>query len=132
VGLGRTAAHGTTALSHQYASLDALAPAALLYYRLRQVDLDGTVAFSPVVTVAAPDGATAEFTLAPNPAREHLSFLTATPTAYSVRNTLGQLVRSGTTAAGTNSLLVSELPAGVYFFELHDAAGRVVRKFVKE
>jgi hypothetical protein len=131
-GLARTAAHGTTAHSHSYASLDAAAPAALLYYRLRQVDLDGTVAFSPVVTVAAPDGATAEFALAPNPARESLGFITAAPTAYTVRNTLGQLVRSGTTTAGTNSLLVSELPAGVYFFELHGAAGRVVRKFVKE
>jgi hypothetical protein len=132
VGLGRTAANGTTTLRHQYASLDAATPAALLYYRLRQVDLDGTVAFSPVVTVAAPDGATAEFALAPNPARESLGFITAAPTAYTVRNPLGQLVRSGTTVAGTNTLLVSELPAGVYFFELHGAAGRVVRKFVKE
>ena len=128
----KVAAHGTTALSHTYASLDAAAPAALLYYRLRQVDLDGTVAYSPVVTVAATDGAIAEFALAPNPARESVSFLTAAPTAYTVRNTLGQLVRSGTTAAGTNSLPVSELPAGVYFFELHGSAGRVVRKFVKE
>ncbi len=130
--VAKVAAHGTTALSHTYASLDAAAPAALLYYRLRQVDLDGTVAYSPVVTVAATDGAIAEFALAPNPARESVSFLTAVPTAYTVHNTLGQLVRSGTTAAGTNSLQVSELPAGVYFFELHGSAGRVVRKFVKE
>jgi hypothetical protein len=130
--VARVAAHGTTALSHHYASLDAAAPAALLYYRLRQVDLDGTVAFSPVVTVAALGGAIAEFTLAPNPARESISLLTAAPTAYGVRNALGQLVRSGTTAAGTTTLLISELPAGIYFFELHGAAGRVVRKFAKE
>jgi hypothetical protein len=130
--VARVAAHGTTAQAHAYASLDGPAPAALLYYRLRQADLDGTVAYSPVVTVAATDGATAEFALTPNPARERVSFLTAQPTAYTVRNTLGQLVRSGTTAAGTNELLVNELPAGVYFFELHGAAGRVVRKFVKE
>jgi len=131
-GLTRTAAHGTTSLSHYYASLDASAPAALLYYRLRQVDFDGTVAFSPVVTVAAADGATAEFALAPNPAHERVSFFTAAPTAFGVRNALGQLVRSGTTAAGSNSLLVNDLPAGIYFFELHSAAGRVVRKLVKE
>jgi hypothetical protein len=131
-GFGRTGAHGITAQSHAYASFDAAAPAALLYYRLRQVDLDGTMAFSPVVTVAASDGATAEFALAPNPAHESLGFITAAPTPYTVRNTLGQLMHSGTTATGTNTLLVSELPAGVYFFELHGAAGRVVRKFVKE
>ncbi|RYY19275.1 MAG: T9SS type A sorting domain-containing protein [Cytophagaceae bacterium] len=130
--VARVAAHGTTAQAHAYASLDATAPATQLYYRLRQVDFDGTVAYSPVVSVAATDGAPAEFTLAPNPARERLSFRTAQPTAYTVRNTLGQLVRSGTTAAGPNDLAVSELPAGVYFFELQGDAGRVVRKFVKE
>jgi hypothetical protein len=128
----RVAAHGTTALSHSYTSHDATAPAALLYYRLRQVDLDGTVAFSPVVTVAAADGAVADFALLPNPARESVSFFTAAPTAYSVRNALGQLVRSGTTAAGTTTLAVGELPAGIYFFELHGAVGRVVRRFAKE
>ncbi|MGI4862279.1 MAG: beta strand repeat-containing protein [Janthinobacterium lividum] len=127
----KVAAHGTTTQSHTYASLDGMAPAALLYYRLRQVDLDGTVAYSPVVSVAA-DGTASEFTLAPNPAHERVSFLTALPTAYTVRNTLGQIVRSGTTEAGTNNLAVEELPAGIYFFELHGGAGRVVRKFVKE
>jgi hypothetical protein len=130
--VAQIAAQGTTALHHTYTSLDAAAPAALLYYRLRQVDLGGPVAFSPVVTVAAIDVATADFALTPNPACESVSFSTAAPTAYGVRNALGQLVRSGTTAAGTNTLLISELPAGVYFFELHSAAGRVVRKLVKE
>ena len=130
--VAKVAAHGTTTQSHRYASLDAAAPAAQLYYRLRQVDLDGTVAYSPVVTVAATNGATAEFALVPNPARERVSFLTAAPTAYTVHNTLGQLVRSGTTVAGPNELLVGELPAGVYFFELHGDAGRLVRRLVKE
>ena len=35
-----------------HAGLDSKAPASRLYYRLRQVDLDGTVAYSTVVTVA--------------------------------------------------------------------------------
>ncbi|RZK59576.1 MAG: T9SS type A sorting domain-containing protein, partial [Hymenobacter sp.] len=128
----RVAAHGTTAQGHAYASLDAAAPAALLYYRLRQVDFAGTVAYSPVATVAALDGVLAGFTLAPNPAHTSLSFGTALPTAYTVRTALGQLVRSGTSAAGPNSLLISDLPAGLYLFELHSAAGRVVRRFTKE
>ncbi len=127
--VARVAAQGTTAQGHAYASLDGTAPAARLYYRLRQVDLDGTVAYSPVATVAATE---VELTLAPNPARESVSFETATPTAYGVRNALGQLVASGTTVAGPNRLPVQALPAGVYFLELHGAAGRVVRKFVKE
>jgi hypothetical protein len=122
------AAHGTTAQGHTYASLDAAAPAALLYYRLRQVDLDGAVAYSPVATL---DGVLA-LTLAPNPAHESLRFSTALPTAYTVRNTLGQLVCSGLSAAGPNTLSVADLPAGVYFFELRSSPGRMVRKFAKE
>ena len=123
------AAHGTTAQGHAYASLDAAAPTALLYYCLRQVDLDGTVAYSPIATL---DGVLAELTLAPNPARTSLSFSTALPTTYTVRNTLGQLLRSGTSTAGPNTISVADLPAGVYFFELRSSPSRVVRKFAKE
>jgi hypothetical protein len=128
--VARLAAQGSTPLAHRYATFDAAAPASLLYYRLRQVDLDGTAHYSPAVAVA---GALAELTLAPNPARATLGFLTETPTAYTVRNTLGQVVRTGTTLAGANTLAVEALPAGVYLFELHSGTGgRVVRRFIKE
>jgi hypothetical protein len=123
------AAQGSTQLAHRYASLDRAAPAGRLYYRLRQVDLDGTAHYSPAVAVA---GALAEFTLAPNPTRATVSFFTETPTAYTVRNTLGQVVRTGTTLAGANTLAVEALPAGVYLFELRTDTGRVVRRFIKE
>ena len=124
-------AQGTTNQAHRYTALDRSAPASLLYYRLRQVDRDGTVAYSPTVAVAT-GSVPAEFTLAPNPTRASLTFLTEAPAAYTVRTPLGQAVRTGTTRAGTNTLAVDELPAGVYLFELHGPQGRVVRRFVKE
>lgn len=77
--------------------------------------------------MAAGTSATAEFTLAPNPAHASLTFLTEAPAAYTVRTPLGQAVRTG-----TNTLAVDELPAGVYLFELHGPQGRVVRRFIKE
>ena len=46
------AAQGRSSQLTAYAALDRAAPAARLYYRLRQVDRDGTLAYSPVVTVA--------------------------------------------------------------------------------
>ena len=125
-------AQGTTNQAHRYTALDRSAPASLLYYRLRQVDRDGTVAYSPTVAVATGGGVPAEFTLAPNPTRASLTFLTEAPAAYTVRTPLGQAVRTGTTRAGTNTLAVDELPAGVYLFELHGPQGRVVRRFIKE
>jgi hypothetical protein len=128
--LATTVAAGTSQQPHTYAHLDAAAPASCLYYRLRQVDLNGTAHFSPVTTVGGRAGT--ELTLSPNPTRESLTFLTEVPTPYTVRNPLGRVVRTGTTLAGANTLAVGELPAGVYLFELHTTTGHVVQRFLKE
>jgi hypothetical protein len=48
--------HGTTLEPHYYSFTDSSAPAGNLYYRLRQVDLDGTVHYSEQVEVSAVTG----------------------------------------------------------------------------
>jgi hypothetical protein len=128
--LATTAAAGTSQLAHSYAYLDATAPASRLYYRLRQVDLDGEAHFSPVATVGGNGGLGSA--LSPNPARESLTFFTEVATAYTVRNALGLAVRTGTTVPGVNTLAVGELPAGVYALELRTSTGREVQRFIKE
>jgi hypothetical protein len=50
--IGQLAAAGTTTATHSYLFTDAAATATS-YYRLRQVDFDGTASYSPVVTLAA-------------------------------------------------------------------------------
>jgi hypothetical protein len=50
--LGRVAGLGSSSQAHRYQYLDA-APGSLTYYRLRQVDADGTATYSPVVAVQA-------------------------------------------------------------------------------
>ena len=49
--LTSVAAAGTSTATHHYQYLDAPAPAGTSYYRLRQVDFDGTSAYSPVVVL---------------------------------------------------------------------------------
>ena len=130
--VARVAAQGIATQAHAYNHHDGSAPAARLYYRLRQVDTDGTVTYSPGAAVAAGPETSAEVALSPNPARESISFFAVGATAYVVRTVLGQAVQSGTTAAGSTTLAVAGLPAGVYFLELRTDAGRVVRRFTKE
>jgi hypothetical protein len=68
--VGRVAGHGTTLAASAYAYTDAeVASHATgpVYYRLRQVDLDGTATYSPVRTVSPAAGPVA-ITLFPNPA----------------------------------------------------------------
>lgn len=122
-------ARGNSSQATAYTALDKAAPTAQLYYRLRQVDLDGTATFSPVVVVSGTGRATVQ--LYPNPATEVLHVEVAAATPYRVLNLLGQPVLTGTTTEST-TLNVRTLPAGAYLLELHTAQGRQVSKFTKE
>ena len=129
----RVAAQGNSSQPRAYAALDAQAPASRLYYRLRQVDLDGTVAFSSVVTVNGNNGPAGELSVYPNPTSERLT--AALPAAegrtYRVLNALGQVMDQGAAAGANPEVNVGRLPAGTYFLELNSATGRQVRRFVK-
>lgn len=129
--IATVASQGASTQATAYAALDKAAPASRLYYRLRQVDLDGSFAYSPVVTVAASGEAT-KVTIYPNPAHTRISFVAAAATPYRVLNQLGQAVLRGTTEAGTASIGIETLPTGLYFLELQTDAGRSVQKFEKQ
>lgn len=128
--LATVAAQGYSTSPRTYATRDAAAPAGALYYRLRQVDLNGTAAYSPVAVVAGSQPS--DLLLAPNPAHDLLHLTAALPTTYTVRSVLGQALLSGTMASGPATVLVAGLPAGVYFLELRTATDRMVRRFLKE
>ncbi|MDO7886262.1 hypothetical protein [Hymenobacter cheonanensis] len=67
--VGQVAAAGTSAGSHTYSLRDAAPTRATSYYRLRQVDLNGTETFSPMVALAGTGAATSGFALYLNPAQ---------------------------------------------------------------
>ncbi|WP_196283596.1 T9SS type A sorting domain-containing protein [Hymenobacter jeongseonensis] len=99
--IGQVQGQGSTSSATAYALTDAgIGPkaAGLVYYRLRQVDFDGTATYSPVRTVTFTKAlaSTPAISVFPNPA----------------------------TAATTLDL--SQLPAGTYQVSLLDATGRVV------
>ncbi|MBD2722417.1 T9SS type A sorting domain-containing protein [Hymenobacter armeniacus] len=131
VTVATTKAQGTSSKATAYTVLDKSAPAGLLYYRLRQVDNDGTAAFSPVVTVAG-GSETVKVLLYPNPTSTSISFIAEAATPYRVLNQVGQVLLQGTTEAGTAKVAVDKLPAGLYLLELQTPAGRSVQKFEKQ
>lgn len=65
--LGQVAGHGTTNSRQRYAFTDDASLSGLAYYRLRQVDTDGSATNSPIVAVKWPVRA-AQAVLYPNPA----------------------------------------------------------------
>jgi hypothetical protein len=129
VGIGTVAAAGSSSAPHSYELLDGKLPAgvALLYYRLKQVDTDGTFSYSPVRTVRL-TGAAEGLTLFPNPTHGAATLTGAQPgTVVTVFNALGHPVLSATAdAAGTTRLMLPVgLPAGVYVVRAGSKAARL-------
>jgi hypothetical protein len=127
--IGQVPAGGTTTQARAYQYLDAeAAPAARHYYRLRQVDLDGTATYSPVVAVQA--GELAPRLLAyPSPTTGPLTVAGAAGRDFIILDKLGRPVRRATASPGQLGLDVSGLPAGLYF--LQDAASGQRARFLK-
>jgi hypothetical protein len=127
--LGRVAGHGTSTQAHTYAFVDAgLAHYATtqVYYRLRQVDTDGTSTYSPVRTLALAEP-TAKLTASPVPAHGQLEVGGVLPgTALSLYDLTGRLVYAAPSAAGGSVKLTlpAGLPAGLYILQ---NAGQTLR-----
>ncbi|WP_158010064.1 T9SS type A sorting domain-containing protein [Hymenobacter glacialis] len=107
---------------------------AVLYYRLRQVDVDGKQAFSPVVSVVVDQrSSTSRLQVYPNPTSDVRSVmirLQDLPAGSTVQtySPLGRLVsRMPVTEAGaTRLVLPATLAPGMYYVVLRGASGQVL------
>jgi uncharacterized repeat protein (TIGR01451 family) len=123
VKIGRVTGQGTTTSASVYAFNDANVAAQAtgpVYYRLRQVDRNGTGTYSPLRTVSFTRVAGIKLSLYPNPAQTSttldLSTLPATGT-YQVLllDATGRTVRTATLGGGLpQPLLISDLATGTY------------------
>ena len=141
--VGSVAAAGSSATPRSYQYLDAAAPAGTSYYRLRQVDLDGTVAYSAVAVLARPAtgaGAAAKALAFPVPFTETLSVAlpgTEAPQAATVALlTLdGRTVYSRSLALSATPQALAELPAlapGLYVLRTTTAAGTTTQRISRQ
>ena len=119
--IGVVAAAGNSSTPRAYSLVDNQLPAgvARFYYRLRQVDTDGTATYSPVRVVTRLAPAEAPLLAYPNPAHDavHVRVLGAVAEApLLVFDGLGNLVRTQPApAAGTEAVMpLAGLPAGFY------------------
>ena len=115
------AGFSTQALSYRH--LDALPAKGINYYRLRQVDRDGSVEFSPIISLENLN-ANRQVSIYPNPAKDLLQIeMTELNESSRIRmfNSLGQLVVEQALGAKTTAttLDLSTLANGIYFLELN-------------
>jgi len=131
--IGTVAAQGTKTNATDYSLLDGKLPtaASTLYYRLQQVDLDGTASYSPVRTVTLAADATPQLLAYPNPAHATVRVLLlgpATAAPLQVYDALGRVVYAQPAPAiGTETLLpLSSLPTGVYVLRCGALSQRLI------
>ncbi|MCB2377374.1 T9SS type A sorting domain-containing protein [Hymenobacter sp. BT635] len=125
--ISTVAGAGTTTKATTYTANDAAPLAGTSYYRLRQVDTDGTSSFSPVRVVGA--------VLAvayPSPTVDQLNLPgAAAGTRYRIFNTVGQMLKQGTVPA-TGTLDVLELKPGSYFLEIGSGRNLTTQRFIRQ
>jgi hypothetical protein len=112
-----------TSMSH-YSYLDLQPMPGANFYRLRSVDLDGTVNISSIIQVDF-DGKDAQsnFTVYPTLATDWVlvqGIRNGSPVKYEIRTVLGNLVQRGTLASDNQELDISGLTSGMLYLTLRD------------
>ncbi|MBO2012671.1 IPT/TIG domain-containing protein [Hymenobacter negativus] len=108
----RLPAAGSSSSARQYTTTDARSLMGTRYYRLRQVDQDGTVVYSPVVAVSGPQTG---LSLYPNPAENRLQVQGLAGVGRLVLyDAVGREAGQFGLPAGNSEVDVSSLPAGLY------------------
>lgn len=123
--VGQQPGHGTTLQAHEYVLTDALLPASatLVYYRLRQIDTDGTAHLSNVLPVRRTAAVAAALTAWPNPARQYLTVQVSnlpegTVPTLLLTDLLGRTVLTQPVLGREIQLAVDRLPRGRYALRL--------------
>ena len=133
--LGEVSAAGNSTTAVRYHFVDPTPVAGTHYYRLRQLDLDGTYELTelmPIRVLVKTDG----FTAGPNPANEQIRLQLPTAAAYELQVVdmgSGRLVRQLRIPAATPSYLlpVTELTEGQYALRLVGEGRVQTRLFTK-
>ena len=130
------AAQGNSSGASVYAATDARPLAGTSYYRLRQVDLDGYFAFSPVVAVRSSSGFQPA-DLYPNPVADRLTVdLSGAPAEtceLRVLGLTGQVLRRLPLAGGqVQHVALGSLPAGLYLVQVRTSQGSSTQRLVKQ
>jgi len=139
VKIGQLAAAGTTTAARSYQFIDDAATATS-YYRLRQVDYDGTSSYSPVVILAARPAAPAAAKLVAYPTVFTNELNVALPGAETQAATVALLTTAGrpvythSMQLGTAPQALAELPTlapGVYLLRVATASGASTQRVVR-
>jgi hypothetical protein len=133
--LGQITGAGTTQSAQQYAFVHSSPLPGTNYYRLRQVDQNGQVAYSILRSVLF--GEASSYKIFPSPATEMLYVQWQQSTEqvlnWAIYNTVGKLIEVGQVDSADTALEIpiQRLPKGGYVLHLLQEQNSVAHKFIK-
>ncbi|PJJ60728.1 Ig-like domain-containing protein [Hymenobacter chitinivorans] len=141
--IGKVQGHGTSTQGYTYSFTDAGIGAKVsgtVYYRLRQVDRDGTADYSPVRTVRFQGNIVASLSVYPNPVKAQdrtttLDLTTLPQGAYqaTVLDVTGRVVARYSVLGGSAlAMPVAELQAGTYLVLVRGNGQQFSQRLIKE
>lgn len=104
------------------------------YYRIQQIDLDGKVDYSSIISINAFQNNTAELKLFPNPATDQIHLTNAiTGNSFRIISLQGQIIQTGIFTTANPTITISNLSSGMYILQIV-AENKVSQnlKFVKK
>jgi hypothetical protein len=128
---------GTTSMAQRYSFLDTKAVSGTRYYRLAQIDLDGTTTYSAIRAMAL-DGANGEIAAYPNPFEEvvtvKLNGVEARKVNVTLTNSLGKVILEQQEETAGNTITVNTAGItikGVYMLHVVDNGEKHTFKLMK-
>jgi uncharacterized protein (DUF1501 family) len=133
--IGQRMGAGTTNVPQRYGFTDQAPYQGINYYRLRQIDYDGTEEFSNIISIYF--DAVSSISVFPNPARHEIivQVVDNRKDCYvQIYNAFGQLVMEQPLLQGTDRLTlnISALPKGSYFARIIADKVLLTQQFVKQ
>ncbi|MFZ1307036.1 MAG: SdrD B-like domain-containing protein [Ferruginibacter sp.] len=125
--IGRKDAKGYSSVNTDYSFVDLLAEPGLNYYRLKMVDLDGSMVYSKIIVLSTEASGMNLLLVYPNPfgnkVQVKIESEKKSKSVINIFNNAGGLVKTqaDNLNKGTNIIVVknvSELPGGIYFLEI--------------
>jgi hypothetical protein len=136
-----TAKGGSSIQNYTYSDKESIKNnAAVIYYRLKLVDLDSKFNYSEIVSVRNKKGASFVIDNLANPVKDRVSFTLTTKTAGTVSiqmaDASGKIVlsKSMQVSAGNTTVTMPETAAlaqGIYFLKIVTADGNMVTRLIK-
>jgi hypothetical protein len=129
VSIATVLGRGNSNSENAYAVTDVQPMKGINFYRLKQVDLDGTTSYSKILSLEFDDVPVASFY--PNPAQEFVTVAVNDPRILNkvyLYDGLGRLVLEQTLTANANKVDISRLPDGIYTIK----CGLFVERLIKQ